>query len=85
MWFKTRCELNFEIQTPTPFVLMLRPRSGAHQWVASEEYRLEPKVPVFEFTDFYGNLCQRLIAPPGDFRIHTASEVSTADQIDQAT
>jgi len=79
----TSCDLEFEISIPTPFVLMLRPRSGAQQWVASEEYRLVPNVPVIEFTDDYGNLCQRLIAPPGPFAIYTASEVITADTMDQ--
>ena len=69
---------------PIPFVLMLRPRSGAQQWIAREEYRLEPSVPVFEFTDDYGNLCQRLIAPTGAFRVHTSAEVMTADYVDQA-
>ena len=63
---------------------MLRPRSGAQQWVAREEYRLVPSVPAFEFTDTYGNLCQRLVAPEGIFEIHTASEVMTADSIDRA-
>jgi transglutaminase-like putative cysteine protease len=67
-----------------PFVLMLRPRSGAQQWVAREEYRLEPSVPVFEFTDDYGNLCQRLIAPAGTFKVCTSAEVMTADYVDQA-
>jgi transglutaminase-like putative cysteine protease len=63
---------------------MLRLRSGAQQWVASEEYRLKPSVPVFEFTDNFGNLCQRLTAPPGPFAIHTAADVMTADEVDQA-
>lgn len=84
MWLRTSCDLTFEITVPTPFVLMLRPRSGAQQWIAVEEYRLTPSVPVFEFTDGYGNLCQRLIAPPGSFSVHTAAEVMTADQVDQA-
>lgn len=79
-----RCELHFEITTATPFILMLRPRSGAHQWIAREEYRIEPQVPVFEFTDGYGNLCQRLVAPPGDFSVKTAAEVVTADHVDRA-
>ena len=64
---------------------MLRPRSGAQQWVAREEYRLEPSVPVLEFTDDYGNLCQRLIAPTGAFEVYTSAEVMTADFIDQAS
>ena len=56
MWLKTSCDLSFNIEVPTPFVLMLRPRSGAQQWIASEQYKLVPSVPAFEFTDGYGNL-----------------------------
>ncbi|VGO12715.1 hypothetical protein PDESU_01269 [Pontiella desulfatans] len=84
MQLLTSCNLTFDIQVPTPFVLMLRPRSGAQQWVAREEYKLEPGVPAFEFTDSYGNLCQRLIAPPGIFGVYTAAEVVTQDWVDQA-
>lgn len=83
MWLRTSCELTFDIQAPTPFVLMLRPRSGAQQWVAREEYRLQPSVPVFEYTDDYGNLCQRLVAPQGSFAIRIEADVVTADQVDE--
>lgn len=82
MWLQTTCELKFSIIYPTPFVLMLRPRSGAQQWVASEEYLLYPSVPAFEFTDDYGNLCQRLVAPPGDFTIFTSAKIRTDDNVD---
>jgi len=74
----TSCELTFDIPEPTPFILMLRPRSRARQWVASERYTLVPGTPVTEFTDTYGNLCQRLLAPPGIFSVHTAAEVVLA-------
>ncbi|MEJ2566713.1 MAG: transglutaminase family protein [Gammaproteobacteria bacterium] len=84
MWLRTSCDLAFDISVPIPFVLMLRPRSGAQQWIAREEYRLEPSVPVFEFTDNYGNLCQRLIAPIGSFTVRTSAEVMTEDYVDQA-
>ncbi|MFW1676727.1 transglutaminase-like domain-containing protein [Pontibacter sp. JAM-7] len=83
MWLRTSCGFWFDIVVPTPFILMLRPRSGAQQWVALEEYRLVPSVNVFEFTDQYGNLCQRLVAPPGKFSVHTTAEVMTSDHIDQ--
>ena len=83
MWLRTSCDLSFEITVPTPFVLMLRPRSGAQQWIAREEYKLVPNVSALEFTDDYGNLCQRLIAPPGFFSVHTAAEVRTADEVDR--
>ena len=84
MWLRTSCEMTFDITEPTPFILMLRLRSGAQQWVAREVYRLKPSAPVFEFTDNYGNLCQRLVAPPGPFAIYTEADVMTADQVDQS-
>lgn len=84
MWLRTACNLSFTLASPTPFILMLRPRSGAQQWVARETYTITPSVPVFEFTDGYGNLCQRLVAPAGEFAIHTSAEVMTADDIDVA-
>lgn len=82
MWLHTACELTFEVEVQTPFILMLRPRSGAQQWVAQEVYILRPSVSVTEYTDNYGNLCQRLIAPVGEFCIRTAADVMTADTID---
>lgn len=56
-------------------VFMLRPRSGPGQWVAAETYELSPAIEVIEFTDAFGNLCQRLVAPVGDFEIRTSVNV----------
>lgn len=84
MWLKISCDLIFDITVPTPFIFMLRPRSGANQWIASQEYKTTPSVPVQEFTDISGNLSQRLMAPPGTFTIHTSAEVLTAEHIDEA-
>ena len=76
------CELRFDVQAETPLMMMLRPRSGAGQWIISETYEMEPPVPVTEFTDLYGNLCQRLIAPSGPFRVRTQATVQTDDLAD---
>lgn len=76
------CELTFEVEAPTPMVLMLRPRSGYGQWVTQESYQLSQIVPVVEYVDGYGNLCQRLEAPVGRFVITTTAGVETADTID---
>ncbi|WP_207063944.1 transglutaminase family protein [Motiliproteus sp. SC1-56] len=84
MWLRTRCDLTFDLEVETPFILMLRPRSGANQWVMREEYQVEPQVPVFEFTDSYGNLCQRLVAPPGHFSVRTVADMRVADEVDRA-
>lgn len=83
MWLRTNCYLGFTITVPVPFVLMLRPRSGVQQWIEREEYKLAPRVSVVEFTDNYGNLCQRLIAPIGNFSVSITADVETADMIDQ--
>jgi transglutaminase-like putative cysteine protease len=84
MWLRTTCTIAFTVPEPMPFILMLRPRSGAHQWVARETYTTTPSVPMAEFTDTYGNLSQRLIAPHGKFSISTSADVQTADMIDVA-
>jgi transglutaminase-like putative cysteine protease len=83
MKLRTSCKLIFDVSVATPFVLMLRPRSGAQQWVVRDELRINPEIPVYEFIDSYGNFCQRLIAPPGRISIHTKSIVNTTDSMDR--
>ncbi|MFI1770853.1 transglutaminase-like domain-containing protein [Thalassobellus citreus] len=82
MWLRIGCDLLFDIEVPTPFILMLRPRSGAEQWLAKDEFNIKPNVPVVEFTDNYGNLCQQLIAPVGTFSIQTKADVKTSEFVD---
>lgn len=82
MWLRVSCNLAFDIETPTPFILMLRPRSGAEQWIERDEFKIYPNVPIIEFTDDYGNLCQRLVAPIGKFTIFTSSDVKTSEFVD---
>ncbi len=84
MWLRTGCDITFDVSVDSPFILMLRPRSGINQWVARESYTLNPSVLAVEFTDNYGNLCQRLVAPPGEFSIRTSADILTADGIDVA-
>jgi transglutaminase-like putative cysteine protease len=75
------CEMTLTADAPTPIIAMLRPRSGPAQWVASETYELEPFVPVVEYVDVFGNLCQRLVAPKGTFRISVKARVETSATI----
>jgi len=84
IWLKATCHLDFQLEMSTPLILMLRPRSGAQQWVARESYSLSPQVPMVEYSDSYGNLCQRLATPPGSFEIETSATVMTEEEVDQA-
>ena len=84
MQLNAGCEISFEAIAPTPLILMLRPRSGYGQWVIKEEYLLTPQPPVIEYTDSYGNLCQRLMVAEGPLKVRTQVQVSTADDVDTA-
>ncbi len=84
MTLKVSSDLLFQINDPTALILMLRPLNGAQQSIITDDYIVTPNVPVLENTDSYGNLCQRLVAPPGEFSIHTASEVTTSENVDIA-
>lgn len=84
MWLHTSCALSFDVPVATPFLFMLRPRSGWHQWVGREQYVMSPAVPAIEFTDPFGNLCQRLVAPRGQFSISTSADVDSVEFYDVA-
>lgn len=84
MLLRTSCLLEFNVPVASPFLLMLRPQSGGQQSVMREGYALSPLVPVMEFTDPFGNLCQRLVAPVGSFTIHATADVEAADESDTA-
>jgi len=82
MRLQAGCSLCFDASAPTPLVLMLRPRSGIGQWMEREEYLSNPNVPATEYTDSYGNLCQRMVVPTGPFEIRTEVIADTVDTID---
>ncbi|MCH8503315.1 MAG: transglutaminase family protein [Ectothiorhodospiraceae bacterium] len=82
MWLEVRCSLSIKCQVNTPLILLLRPRSGAHQWVGRESYLMYPQPITSEYTDSFGNLCQRLIAPAGGFRVETMAQVHVAPAMD---
>lgn len=82
MFIRVTCSLYFEMIFPTPLILMLRPRSTEQQWIVHESYTVTPNVPVTEFKDIFGNLCQRLVAPAGEFRVFSSSDVVTMSETD---
>ena len=82
MLLEAGCEITYELTAPTPLFLMLRPQSGASQQIIHENFTLTPAVPVVEYTDSYGNLCQRFEAPVGRLRIATSVQVEVSPTID---
>lgn len=74
-WLQVGCRLEMHFSVPSPMTLLLRPRSGSRQWVSRDSYIVDPPLPISEFTDLYGNVCQRLLATPGPFRLEVESHV----------
>lgn len=77
------CQLDYQTAEDVPTIFMLRPRSGWAQWVMREEFHIRPQVPVVEFTDVYGNLCQRTVMPAGDFHLSVKYRVQVEDNVDE--
>ena len=84
MWLHASTRLEFYAEVATPFLFMLRPRSGWQQWIGREEYVLTPSAPAVEFTDAFGNLCQRLVAPAGPFSIRASADIECPTAADAA-
>ncbi|CAN5152311.1 transglutaminase family protein [soil metagenome] len=81
MKLKAACSISVTAVSDCPMIAMLRPRSGLTQWVVSERYDLQPWVPVDEYVDNYGNLCQRLIVPQGQMHIRVEVTMEVEDHI----
>lgn len=83
MWLRVGCTLEMDFQVESPMLLLMRPRSDAHQWVAQDRYTVSPGMPIIEYTDMYGNLWQRLTAPPGHFQVQVQSDVRVPPRLDR--
>lgn len=71
MRLRAGCEMTLVAPSAASVIAMLRPRSGEAQFIVSELYDFEPVVRAVEYVDVFGNLCQRIVVPPGGFRIRT--------------
>jgi transglutaminase-like putative cysteine protease len=66
-------ELVYDCSQPTPMMLMLNTHySRVEDVVSPDILKTEPPVPIRQYRDGFGNLCSRIVAPPG--RITLATE-----------
>lgn len=77
------CQLDYQTTEDVPVIFMLRPRSGWGQWIMRENFHIHPRVPVIEFADLYGNLCQRTVMPAGNFQLCVQYRAQVPDQVDE--
>jgi transglutaminase-like putative cysteine protease len=68
---KGRSVITYSVYAPTNVITMLRPRRQDGQSIIQEGFQIEPSVDFSEYTDIYGNPCQRAVLPPGAVTITT--------------
>ena len=80
---RLRAKTHITLKSPerAAFVAMLRPQSGAGQWILSETYDVRPLLSPMEYVDVFGNLCQRFAMPKGTLDLDVECVVEVADHI----
>ncbi len=78
------CNITVEAQGLVPLSLILQPQSGAGQEVTASTVTITPPVYVRDFTDSFGNLCQRTILSQGTTTITFMGTVTVSDVMDIA-
>jgi transglutaminase-like putative cysteine protease len=59
-------EITYECPQPTPMLLMLNVHASRFQDLETPDViRTEPQIPLRQYHDGFGNLCSRIVCPPG--------------------
>ncbi|HEY5753015.1 MAG TPA: transglutaminase family protein [Chthoniobacterales bacterium] len=75
------CTIVEKVAEPSAVVLMLRPQSGLAQKITASEITINPPSNIVEYTDAFGNLCQRAILPGGEVHIECSCTAEVSDAI----
>ena len=74
-------DIAFTMSQHTPMILMLTVHpSRAKDLLTAQRLLTAPKIPLREYRDMFGNVCTRIVAPPGvaefkaDFEIYDSGE-----------
>jgi transglutaminase-like putative cysteine protease len=74
----------FTMPQPTPIILMLTVHpSRAKDLLTEQKLLTAPKIPIREYRDVFGNVCSRIMAPPGLVEFKTDFEISDSGKPDE--
>lgn len=74
-------ELVYECEQHTPMILMLNTHySRAQDVLSADLLAVDPPVNIVQYRDGFGNLCSRLVAPPGRTRMSTTALLEISGQ-----
>jgi transglutaminase-like putative cysteine protease len=86
MHIRVGYDIIHDCPAPTPMLLMLSIRPERNiDLVTPQVMHGAPEVPAREYVDDFGNLCTRLVAPAGQFRLwadYIVADAGEPDQID---
>ena len=69
-------DVAYEGTEPTPTILMLSVHpSRIHDLLFPDHLYIQPHVPTARYVDMFGNICTRLVAPPGETRVSTEAVI----------
>jgi transglutaminase-like putative cysteine protease len=76
-------EISFQVPQPTPMVLMLNTRpERAADLLAPDYIHSNPSLPIHQYYDLFGNLCSRVMVPPGETTFHTSTLIRDPGVLD---
>jgi transglutaminase-like putative cysteine protease len=74
-------ELVYECEQATPMLLMLNTHYSRVQDVLSADVlKVDPPVPIAQYRDAFGNLCSRIVAPPGRISLSTTAVLEISSE-----
>ena len=76
-------DIAFECSSPTPMILMLSVHpSRLDDLTTPQEIIFDPPVPARTYADHFGNICTRVVAPPGRLAVSSEAVVCDSGQPD---
>ena len=78
MKFRLRCELQYEIATPTTLILNIEAQRGGRQRILGEAFTIEPQVSSEEYeVPETGNRYRRMLLQPGSYSVWYTAEIES--------
>jgi len=78
-------DLVYECPQPTPMLLMLNTHYSRVQDILVPDLLVtDPPVPIAHYRDSFGNLCARIMAPPGRISLSTTALLEVAAEFETA-
>lgn len=77
-------DIRFDVPVSVPIVAMLNVHPSRIEDLREPDVlHVEPEVPVEQYEDSFGNLCYRLVAPPGNIKLWTSTLIEDSGQPDE--